>query len=66
MSLLARLFSEALLSFVRSHHIIQPNIFSQEDYLLDTNHPDSDDGDFQASLNRILKRSEGHDDDSDW
>ncbi|KAF9448020.1 thioredoxin-like protein, partial [Macrolepiota fuliginosa MF-IS2] len=50
---------------LRNHHVIRQSMFSQED-LLDANYPDSDDADFQASLNRILNRSHGLDDDKGW
>ncbi|KAF5358170.1 hypothetical protein D9756_001336 [Leucocoprinus leucothites] len=48
------------------HNIIQQSIFTQEDHFLDVDQPDSDDGEFQESLNRILRRSGERRDEDEW
>ncbi|KAJ3576657.1 hypothetical protein NP233_g303 [Leucocoprinus birnbaumii] len=42
---------------LRNRNIIQPSMFSREDHFIDDDQPDSDDADFQESLDRILHRS---------
>ncbi|KAF7778528.1 hypothetical protein Agabi119p4_2873 [Agaricus bisporus var. burnettii] len=47
----------------RNQNIIQSNVIQQ---VLEIDHPESDDPDFQDSLRRIIARSNKDDDDSDW